>query len=108
MNDFREASYILGIKIYPDRSKRIIGLSQFLYVDKVLRRFHMEQSKKSLLLVRHGLNFSKSMCPKTHDEIQQMSEISNAYATGILIYVIACTRHDIGYMSITRRYKSNP
>ena len=51
MKDFKEASYILEIKIYPDRSKRIIGLSQSLYVDKMLRRFHMEQSKKSLLPV---------------------------------------------------------
>lgn len=68
----------------------------------------MEQSKKSLLPVRHGLHFSKSMCPKTHYEIQQLSKISYAYAIGILIYVISCTRHDIGYTSITRRYKSSP
>ena len=27
MKDLREASYILGIKIYRDRSKRMIGLS---------------------------------------------------------------------------------
>ena len=70
MKDFREASYILGIKIYHDRSKSIIGLPQSLYADKMLRRFHMELSKKGLLPVWHGLHFSKSMCPKTHYEIQ--------------------------------------
>ncbi|CAL8997919.1 unnamed protein product, partial [Prunus brigantina] len=31
MKDLGEASYILGIKIYRDRSRRIIGLSQSLY-----------------------------------------------------------------------------
>lgn len=42
MKDMDDASYILGIKIYRDRSRRLIGLSQSLYVDKVLIRFRME------------------------------------------------------------------
>ena len=36
--DLGEATYILGIKIYRDRSKRLIGLSQYTYIDKVLKR----------------------------------------------------------------------
>src|SRR4051812_15858036 len=35
MKHLREASFILGIKIYRDRSKRLIGLSQSTYLDKV-------------------------------------------------------------------------
>jgi len=42
MKDLGEAAYILGIKIYRDRSKRLIGLSQDTYIDKVLKRFNME------------------------------------------------------------------
>ena len=42
MKDLGEAAYILGIKIYRDRSKRLIGLSQSTYLDKVLKRFKME------------------------------------------------------------------
>jgi hypothetical protein len=38
MNDLGETVYILGIKIYRDRSKRLIGLSQSTYIDKVLNR----------------------------------------------------------------------
>jgi Reverse transcriptase (RNA-dependent DNA polymerase) len=41
MKDLDEAVYILGIKIYRDRSKRLIGLSQSTYIDKVLNRFSM-------------------------------------------------------------------
>ena len=39
MKDLGEAAYILGIKIYRDRSKMLIGLSQSIYIDKVLNRF---------------------------------------------------------------------
>jgi hypothetical protein len=41
MNDLVEAAYIFGIKIYRDRSKRLIGLSQDAYIDKILNRFNM-------------------------------------------------------------------
>src|SRR3954462_385099 len=49
MKDLGEASYILGIKIYRDRSKRLIGLSQSTYLDKVLKKFKMDGSKKGFL-----------------------------------------------------------
>ena len=37
MKDLGEAAYILRIKIYRDRSRRLIGLSQSTYIDKVLK-----------------------------------------------------------------------
>ena len=54
MKDLGEATYILGIKIYRDRYKRLIGLSQSTYIDKVLNRFSMENSKRGFLLMSHG------------------------------------------------------
>ncbi|GJS87294.1 retrotransposon protein, putative, ty1-copia subclass [Tanacetum coccineum] len=41
-----EAAYILEIKIIRDRSKRLISLSQRAYLEKILKRFWMENSKK--------------------------------------------------------------
>ena len=35
MQDLGEALYILGIKINRDRSRRLIGLSESTYIDKV-------------------------------------------------------------------------
>ena len=49
MKDLGEAAYILGVKIYRDRSRRLLGLSQSTYIDKVLKRFSMEESKKGIL-----------------------------------------------------------
>ena len=73
MKDLGEAAYILGIKIYRDRSKRLIGLSQSAYIDKVLKRFSMQDSKRGYLPMSHGITLSNSQCPKTKDEREQMS-----------------------------------
>jgi hypothetical protein len=46
MKYFGEATYILGIKIYIDRNKCLIGLSQGTYLEKVVKMFSMDNSKK--------------------------------------------------------------
>ncbi|KAL0413395.1 UNVERIFIED_CONTAM: Copia protein [Sesamum radiatum] len=46
MKDMGEASYILGIKIYRDRSRWMLGFTQSSYIEKVLKRFRMEHSKR--------------------------------------------------------------
>ena len=40
--DLGEAAYILVIKNYRDRSRRLIGRSQSKYLDKVLKKFKMD------------------------------------------------------------------
>jgi hypothetical protein len=60
MKDLGEEAYVLGIKIYRDRSKRLIGLSQDTYIDKILNRFNMHDSKKGFLPMSHGITLSKS------------------------------------------------
>ena len=68
MKDLGEAAYILGIKIYRDRSRRLIALSQSTYIDKILKKFKMENAKKGFLPMSHGVTLSKNQCPKTVDE----------------------------------------
>ena len=41
MKDLGEAAYVLGIKIYRDRSRHLIGLSKSTYLGKVLKKFKM-------------------------------------------------------------------
>ena len=45
MKDLGEASYILGIKLYRDKERRLIGLSQSSYVDKILERYNFSNYK---------------------------------------------------------------
>ena len=65
MKDLREATYIFGIKIYRDRSKRLLGLSWSTYIDKMLKRFSMEQSKRGYVPMVRGITLSKSLCLQT-------------------------------------------
>ena len=65
MKDLGEASYILGMRIYRDRSKKLLGLSQFTYIDTMLKRFSMENSKKGYLPIGHGIFLSKRDYPTT-------------------------------------------
>ena len=58
MKDLDEATYVLSIKIYRDRLRRLIRLSQSTYLDKVLKKFKIDQSKKELLTVLQGMKLS--------------------------------------------------
>jgi hypothetical protein len=63
MNDICEAAYILGIKIYRDKSKCLIVLSQSMYLEKILKRFRMDQAKKRFLPVLKGTKLSVTQSP---------------------------------------------
>src|SRR4051812_31698449 len=78
MKDLGEAAYILGIKIYRDRSRFLIGLSQSTYIDKVMKRFRMENLKKGFLPMSHGVVLCKSQCPKNTEEQVEMSTVPYA------------------------------
>ena len=64
MKDLGEANYIPGIKLLRDRKNKVLALSQALYIDKILARFSMENSKKGPLPFRHGVHLSKEQSPK--------------------------------------------
>ncbi|KAK8636820.1 hypothetical protein V6N13_064257 [Hibiscus sabdariffa] len=109
MKDLGEVAYILGVKIYRDRSRRLLGLSQSTYIDKVLKRFNMEASKKGFLPMTHGISLSKEICPSTSQERERMSQIPYASAIGSIMYAMICTRPDLSYaLSMTSRYQANP
>ena len=75
MKHLGEATYILGIKIYRDRSKRFLGLSQSTYIEKMLKKFNMDHSKRGFIPMTHGITLSNSLCPRTQDKRTHMSLI---------------------------------
>ncbi|GKA01858.1 retrotransposon protein, putative, ty1-copia subclass [Tanacetum coccineum] len=79
MKDLGDAAY------NRDRSKRLIGLSQDMYLDKNLKRFKIENSKKGNLPLHHGIKIRSIM------------------------YAMTCTRPDVSFgLSMVSRHQQNP
>ena len=95
MKDLGEAAYVLGIKIYRDRSRRLIGLLQSTYLDKVLKKFKMDQSKKGFLPVLQGVKLSKTHSPTMAEDREKMKVIPYASAIRYIMYAMLCTRPDV-------------
>ena len=83
MKDLGEASYILEIQIIRDCKNKLLALSQASYIDNVLARFSMQDSKKCLLPTRQGIILSKEQCPKTPQEEEDMRRILIRATVGV-------------------------
>ena len=109
MKDLGNAYFMLGIQIYRDRSRGILGLSQKSYIDKVLSRFGMSNCASEDTLVEKGDKFNLHQCLKNELERKDMERFPYASAIGSLMYAQACTRPDIVYIvGMLGRYLSNP
>ncbi|KAJ9545161.1 hypothetical protein OSB04_024868 [Centaurea solstitialis] len=107
--DLGEATYILGIKIYRNKSRRLIGISQGTYIDKILKRFRMDESTKGFIPMQHGIVLSKAQCPVSSKDQDKMKSVPYASAIGSIMYAMLCTRPDVAYsISVTSRYQLNP
>ena len=65
MKDLSDAFFVLRILIYRDRSQGILGLSRRNYIDKVLRRFDIQERKPHAIPISKGEKFNFNQCPKT-------------------------------------------
>lgn len=107
LKDLGDATYILCIIIYINRQEWLLGLSQSTYLDKILKRFNMKNSKKGDLPMHHTCKLSKSQCPSSYKEIDTISRIPYALAIISIMYVMTCIRPDVAYaLSMVSRSKS--
>ncbi|XP_043710418.1 secreted RxLR effector protein 161-like [Telopea speciosissima] len=69
----------------------------------------MENSTKGNVPFRHGVSLSKSQCPQSQKDTEEMKRIPYASVVGSLMYSMLCTRLDICYsIGIVSWYQSNP
>jgi Reverse transcriptase (RNA-dependent DNA polymerase) len=54
MKHLDETSYVLGLKIHRDQNKGILELSQQVYIDKILKRYDIENYKSGNTSVAKG------------------------------------------------------
>ncbi|GKA52510.1 putative reverse transcriptase domain-containing protein [Tanacetum coccineum] len=80
MKDLGEAAFILGIKIYRDRSKRLIRLSQSAYMYKILKRFRMDNSKHGNIPMQQRFDLNETQGASTTGEVKRMKNVPYASA----------------------------
>ena len=90
-----KAAYILGVKILKDRSKKSLYLSQETYVNKILKRFYIQDCKSLDTPIVKSEVLSDKVCLKTLQEKEQMEHVPFASANGSLIYAMMCTKPNI-------------
>nr|GEX33429.1 retrotransposon protein, putative, Ty1-copia subclass [Tanacetum cinerariifolium] len=76
MKDNEEAAFILGIKIYRDRTKRLIRLSQSAYMDKILKRFKMDNSKRGNIPMQERFNLNKLQGASKPEKVKRMQNVT--------------------------------
>ena len=109
MVDMGKANYVIGIEIFRDRSRGVLGLSQKGYIDRVLERFNMQSCSSGIAPILKGVKLSKMQCLRNNMEREQMKKIPYASAEGSLMYAQTCTRPDISFaVGMLGRYQSDP
>nr|GEW16673.1 retrovirus-related Pol polyprotein from transposon TNT 1-94 [Tanacetum cinerariifolium] len=104
-----EAKKILGMEIFRDRSRKIIRVSQFGYVSKILNNFRIDNGKSVQISLGGHFKLSLKDCPVKDCNIERTSKVPYANVVGSLMYLMVCTRPDIAYATIVvSRYLANP
>eukprot|EP00253_Pinus_taeda_P034539 PITA_34539 len=107
MKDLGAANYILGMEIKRDREKRKLWLSQRNYVETILQRFDMQDSKSVKVPIPVGVKLSIEQCPKTQEQEKDMFRVPYASAVGSLMYAMVFTRLDIAHaVGVLSRFMS--
>ena len=108
MKDLGATKKILGMEIHMDRALGRLWLSQHSYVKRVLEKFNMDNVKPISTPLANHFRLSTNQCPKTNDEVKDMSKVPYASAVGCLMYAMVCTRLDLAHaVSVVSKFLSN-
>ena len=109
MTDLGSVHYILGIKITRDRIAKTFSLSQSKYIDEIVARFNLNDSKSVSTPMDPLLKLTKELEASTDEEKRYMSTVPYRQAVGSLMYVMVATRPDIATaVGQCSRYLENP
>nr|GEY48387.1 retrotransposon protein, putative, Ty1-copia subclass [Tanacetum cinerariifolium] len=108
MKELGEANKILGMEIARDQSRKILKVSQFGYVYKILNNFRIDNEKSVQMPLGGQFKLSLKDCHVRDCDVERMSKVSYANAVESLMYLMVCTRSDITYaVSVVSRYLAN-
>ena len=109
LRDLGPTTWLLGVEIIRDRSKRILSLNQSQYILSLLKRFNLSDVNPVTTSIDPGSKLSFSMSPTTPEEIEEMHSVPYLQAVGSLMYLATATHPDISYaVGVLARFSKNP
>ena len=109
LRDLGPVSFLLGVHVTRDRSKRMLSLSQRQAIVDMLKKFDMEDCKPVGTPLDPGSKLSIADSPQTIEDAAVMRSKPYAEAVGTLMYIAIATRPDIAYaVGVLSRFSSNP
>lgn len=104
MKDLGELQYFLGIQVLRNRSKRQLHINQSGYINSILERFGMEDSKPTPTPIATGTTLHKATDSDALVDLKPYQSL-----VGSQMYAMLCTRPDIAYaVSQVSRHGSAP
>ena len=94
--DLGSVKKILGMRIIYDKKAKKLWMLQKQYVEKLLERIHMDQTKEIVTHLAHHFKLSSNQSP-CHKDDKDMKKIPYISTVGSLIYVMMCMRLTIAY-----------
>lgn len=108
MKDLGQLNFCLGIEFRQDPITKEITMSQRKYIQNILKKFNMENSKPVTTPLNSSIKLSKEMCPKTETEKAEAEKLPYQNLVGSLMYLAVSTRPDIAHaVSVLSQYNTN-
>jgi hypothetical protein len=109
LRELGPTSWLLGVEVKRDRSKRTLTLSQRQYVVDLLEEFGMSDCNSVSTPLQPNQKLTKKMSPQTPEEREAMENIPYRKAVGRLMYLAIATRGDIAYaIGVLARFSEDP
>ncbi|GKB10472.1 retrotransposon protein, putative, ty1-copia subclass, partial [Tanacetum coccineum] len=78
-----------------NKSKAMIRLGQIAYLDKILKRYNMDNFQTWSLSTCKKIDLNKTQGTSTPKEVKHMQNVPYASAVGSIMYAVRCTRPDV-------------
>jgi len=109
VTDLGPISNVLGIDVERNEVTGSIKLSQKKYIEELLSRFNMQDSKAVTTPIESNTKISKQLGPKNNEERIEIQKKPYKELIGGLVYLANATRPDIAYAAATlSRFSSDP
>ena len=103
-----EIHWLLNLKIERDREKQILSFSQQAYIERILKRFNL-QDAKTYATLNPNIKLTKDQCSTTDEDNKIMKKIPYRQAIGSLMWTAVATRPDIAFaVSLLSQSLENP